>query len=103
MYGQREEKAKKKKKKNQSKIKLSFAADDEAEAEEDKEVVKKPKLGKDPNVDTSFLPDRDREEVERLQREELRQQWLKKQEETKGEALGTRAARCKVRSAHTSE
>ncbi|GAB5587624.1 hypothetical protein Unana1_02524 [Umbelopsis nana] len=82
-----EEKAKKKKKKNQSKIKLSFAADDEAEEEEDKEVVKKPKLGKDPNVDTSFLPDRDREEVERLQREELRQQWLKKQEETKEEVI----------------
>jgi protein FAM50 len=84
----REEKAKKKKKKNQSKIKLSFAEDDEEEPEpepETEEVAeKKRKLGKNPHVDTSFLPDREREELERLQREELRQNWLKKQEEMKG-------------------
>lgn len=67
-------------------MKLSFAADDEEHEEEndDKEIVKKPKFGKDPNVDTSFLPDREREEIERLQREELRKQWLKRQEDTKG-------------------
>jgi len=84
-----EEKAKKKKKKTQNKIKLSFAAEEEGvlSEEDNKEIVKKPKFGKDPNVDTSFLPDRDREEMERLQREELRQQWLKRQEETKEEDI----------------
>ncbi|PWZ02681.1 XAP5-domain-containing protein [Testicularia cyperi] len=40
---------------------------------------------KNPNVDTSFLPDRDREERERRMREELRQEWLRKQEEMKKE------------------
>ena len=41
---------------------LSFAGD-ECEDEEAESVVqlKKRKVGKDPNVDTSFLPDRDRE------------------------------------------
>lgn len=82
-----EGKIKKKKKKNTSKVKLSFAAEDEEEEEEndDKEFIKKPKFGKDPNVNTSFLPDREREELERIEREELRKQWLKRQEEIKGE------------------
>lgn len=42
---------------------LSFAGDGECEDEEAESVVqlKKRKVGKDPNVDTSFLPDRDRE------------------------------------------
>ena len=47
-------------------------------------IPKKTSL-KNPNVDTSFLPDRDREEAERRMREELRQEWLKKQEEMKKE------------------
>ena len=45
------------------------------------------KVKKNPNVDTSFLPDRDREEQERREREELRQEWLRKQEETKAEDI----------------
>ncbi|SJX60379.1 related to xap-5 protein [Sporisorium reilianum f. sp. reilianum] len=47
-------------------------------------LTKKTSL-KNPNVDTSFLPDRDREEAERRMREELRQEWLRKQEEMKKE------------------
>ncbi|SPO20919.1 related to xap-5 protein [Ustilago trichophora] len=47
-------------------------------------ILKKTSL-KNPNVDTSFLPDRDREEAERRMREELRQEWLRKQEEMKKE------------------
>ncbi|CAO3660183.1 unnamed protein product [Umbelopsis ramanniana] len=84
-----EGKIKKKKKKNTSKVKLSFAAEDEEEEEEndDKEIIKKPKFGKDPNVNTSFLPDREREELERIEREELRKQWLKRQEEIKDEDI----------------
>ncbi|KAF9984253.1 hypothetical protein BGZ65_000732 [Modicella reniformis] len=50
-------------------------------------VFKKPKFGKDPNIDTSFLPDREREEEERRVREELRQDWIKKQEEIKKEPI----------------
>lgn len=47
--------------------------------------VKKSKLKKNPNVDTSFLPDREREEAERKERERLRLEWLTKQEEIKAE------------------
>lgn len=49
--------------------------------------AKKPKFGKNPSVDTSFLPDRDREEQERREREELRKEWLRKQEEFKNEDI----------------
>lgn len=38
-------------------------------------------------MDTSFLPDREREEEERRTREELRQEWLRKQEELKLEEI----------------
>lgn len=50
-------------------------------------VVKKSKFGKDPNIDTSFLPDREREEEERRVREELRQEWLAKQKKIKDETI----------------
>ncbi|XP_020831273.1 protein FAM50A isoform X3 [Phascolarctos cinereus] len=49
---------------------------------------KKRKLGKNPDVDTSFLPDRDREEEENRLREELRQEWEAKQEKIKSEEIG---------------
>jgi protein FAM50 len=45
------------------------------------------KFTKNPHVDTSFLPDRAREESERLEREELRKQWLVRQEEIKLEPI----------------
>lgn len=93
--------------------KLSFADDEEEEESTEKEVKKRPlskgktiedddnnkeekdetpvfkksKFGKDPNIDTSFLPDREREEEERKVREELRQEWLKKQDEIKKETI----------------
>ncbi|RUP49514.1 XAP5, circadian clock regulator-domain-containing protein [Jimgerdemannia flammicorona] len=101
-----EEKVKKKRKKDKTKVKLSFAGDadegEDADADangdnnvtgsgdengDDKLVKKRPKLGKDPGVDTSFLPDREREESERKEREQLRQEWIKKQEELKNEAI----------------
>ena len=89
----REEKKAKKRKKS-AKSTLSFALDDE-EAEEsgvasldgDEPPMKRPKSRKNPEVDTSFLPDRDREEAERREREELRQEWLRKQEELKHEDM----------------
>ena len=108
----REEQKKKKKRKRAPKATLSFAVDDEeGEGEgddvrngdskgessrstpndetngEQSSVKKKAKLGKKPNVDTSFLPDRDREEEERREREKLRKEWLKRQVEIKQEEI----------------
>jgi hypothetical protein len=97
----REDQKKVKKRKKSSKATLSFALDDEGEGEggadstsgsatpnasADAENQRK-KFRKNPAVDTSFLPDREREEAERRQREELRQQWLKRQEEMKKEEI----------------
>ncbi|GAA5821525.1 hypothetical protein JCM10212_000135 [Sporobolomyces blumeae] len=45
------------------------------------------KLGKNPTVDTYFLPDREREEIERKERDELRKKWLKMQEDMKQEPI----------------
>ncbi|XP_037375088.1 protein FAM50B [Talpa occidentalis] len=44
-------------------------------------------LGKNPDVDTSFLPDRDREEEENRLREELRQEWEAQRERVKREEM----------------
>ncbi len=92
----RDEQKKVKKRKKVAKSTLSFALDDfEGDGEHDaggetKEIErpsKKAKSRKNPNVDTSFLPDREREEQERREREELRQEWLRKQEEMKNEEI----------------
>ena len=103
----RDEQKKSKKRKKAQKSTLSFALDDDegeekessadgtssnspapgSGADEDGKLAKKAKLGKNPAVDTSFLPDRDREEMERKEREELRQEWLRKQEELKNEDI----------------
>uniref|UniRef100_F7BXZ9 Family with sequence similarity 50 member A n=1 Tax=Equus caballus TaxID=9796 RepID=F7BXZ9_HORSE len=98
------EKLREKERKKEAKRKissLSFTLEEEEEAgEEEEEVViyeeelereeittKKRKLGKNPDVDTSFLPDRDREEEENRLREELRQEWEAKQEKIKSEEI----------------
>ncbi|XP_023189310.1 protein FAM50A [Xiphophorus maculatus] len=105
------EKQKEKKRKEEQKRKiasLSFNPDEEEEEDEDDDYdeddddddddknyeedqdcvpVKKKKLGKNPDVDTSFLPDRDREEEENRLREELRQEWELKQEKIKNEEI----------------
>ncbi|XP_071275552.1 protein FAM50A [Agelaius tricolor] len=71
---------------------LSFSLGEEEEEEDEgdeapEEAPKKRKLGKNPDVDTSFLPDRDREEEENRLREELRQEWEAKQEKIKNEEI----------------
>ncbi|KAI8093382.1 FAM50A protein [Halteromyces radiatus] len=82
---------KKKKRKKKQVMKLSFADDDEHEDQEQldikSDVPKKRKMAKDPSVDTSFLPDREREYAERLERENLRKEWLEKQEMLKNEKI----------------
>lgn len=45
------------------------------------------KIKKNPDVDTSFLPDREREEEENKMREELRQEWATKQNVLKEEEI----------------
>ncbi|KAJ8684575.1 hypothetical protein QAD02_020367 [Eretmocerus hayati] len=45
------------------------------------------KIKKNPDVDTSFLPDREREEEENKLREELRQEWSQKQNALKAEEI----------------
>lgn len=53
----------------------------------DESLPPKKKICKNPDVDTSFLPDREREEEERKLREELRQEWVQKQEKLKNEEI----------------
>ncbi|EDQ85791.1 uncharacterized protein MONBRDRAFT_28793 [Monosiga brevicollis MX1] len=65
---------------------LSFGGDEEEE-EDEAPLPPKKRLGKNPEVDTSFLPDREREEQERLRREELRKEWVEKQEEMRNEPI----------------
>ncbi|EPQ28710.1 uncharacterized protein PFL1_03514 [Pseudozyma flocculosa PF-1] len=110
----RTEEKKKRKDKKGAKAKLSFALDDEEDddasasssinlkrkrngaasasgagdggADDSASPIPLKKASfKNPNVDTSFLPDRNREEEERRIREELRQEWLRKQDEMKNE------------------
>jgi len=90
------------------KNKLSFALEEEGEEEEEKEEeetggrareaetmaeegsgppLKKVKFGKDPTIDTSFLPDREREIREQEEREQLAQEWREKQEQVKREEI----------------
>ena len=96
----REEQKKVKKRKKYAKATLSFALDDEADGADadsgsatpdgganDENQVQRKKFRKNPAVDTSFLPDREREEAERRQREKLRQEWLKRQEQMKQEEI----------------
>ncbi|KAG1832073.1 XAP5, circadian clock regulator-domain-containing protein [Suillus variegatus] len=90
---------KKVKKRKKTKATLSFAMDDEGDVEGDtssrqspevqtgEQPSKRAKFRKNPNVDTSFLPDREREEAERKERERLRQEWIRRQEELKQEEI----------------
>lgn len=74
-----------------AKAKLSFALDEEEEdggeesAENGQKDKKKP--GKNPFVDTTFLPDREREEEERKIREQLSVEWEKEQEKVKNQMI----------------
>lgn len=65
-----------------SKKTLSWAATDDTI---DEPVFKK--LRKNPDVDTSFLPDREREEGENRLREELRQEWVAQQATLKDQEI----------------
>ncbi|XP_040823141.1 protein FAM50A-like [Ochotona curzoniae] len=90
------EKLREKERKEEAKRKisgLSFTLEEEEGAVHEEELemeqltTKRRKLGKNPDVDTSFLPDREREEQENRLREELRQEWEAKQGKIKSEEI----------------
>jgi len=91
----REKDRKRKKQKKDAKSKLSFADDEEEFGNEDDDAnveafPKKTKfasVGKNPEVDTAFLPDRDRENAETAERERLKREYLEKQDKIKSEKL----------------
>ncbi|KOX71060.1 Protein FAM50 like protein [Melipona quadrifasciata] len=60
-------------------------SEEEVESKDIEPVIKK--IKKNPDVDTSFLPDREREEEENRLREELRQEWARKQNALKEEEI----------------
>ncbi|BES98456.1 Protein FAM50 homolog [Nesidiocoris tenuis] len=71
-------------------LSFSLGGDEDEEANEKAEeevVIKKKKIKKNPEVDTSFLPDREREEQEERLREELRQEWAARQSSLKEEDI----------------
>lgn len=86
-----------KRKKRRIKVdsRLSFNDEIENESDEDDTEAKiqeakkfgNGKLGKDPTVETSFLPDSEREAEEQAERERLRKQWLREQELIRNEPL----------------
>ncbi|KRZ62759.1 Protein FAM50 -like protein, partial [Trichinella nativa] len=76
----------------QKRCTLSFDPDEEADDEEldyhsSSTLLKKKKVTKDPTVDTSFLPDKEREEEENKIREQLRLEWTSLQENIKNEEI----------------
>ncbi|KAH9603022.1 hypothetical protein KSS87_008927 [Heliosperma pusillum] len=84
---------KRKKKKRKTNFRLSFSqAPDQLEPNEETKTQnlvqqKCAKLGKDPTVETSFLPDTDREAEEQAERERLKRLWLLHQQIIKNEPL----------------
>ncbi|XP_011189135.2 protein FAM50 homolog [Zeugodacus cucurbitae] len=57
------------------------------EIDDDSIPSKKKKIFKNPEVDTSFLPDREREEQENRLREQLRQEWVMQQAALKDQEI----------------
>jgi len=78
----------KKRKSKVSKTALSFAEDldDNGEEVEAQALVKK-RVVKNPNVNTSFLPDRERELQEIEKRKQLTEEWNREQDKKKAEKL----------------
>ncbi|KAI9295137.1 FAM50A protein [Neoconidiobolus thromboides FSU 785] len=88
--------SKNKKKKKSVGNTLSFSFEDEEEGGDSQvtkikiileETGKVKKFGKDPTVDTSFLPDKEREEEEIRLKEQFKTEWLQRQEELKEEMI----------------
>lgn len=72
---------------NESSAKPSRSASVFEGDEETTTKRKRLKLGKDPSVNTSFLPDREREEQERIEKERKHKEWVYEQEQIKAEEV----------------
>jgi len=83
----KEAKKKQKRQKNRSTLSFDIDQDEEDEEEKEEELVLTKKRKKNPNVDTSFLPDREREEQDNLLKERIRKEWVTKQENLKNEEI----------------
>lgn len=81
-----EKRAKRRKEQARSAAALSFSLDEDAE-----EAAPPPKRRvrsvRNPEVDTSYLPDRERADAERREREELRGEWHERQNKLKAEEI----------------
>ena len=78
----------KKRKSKVSKTALSFAEDLDDNGEEvEAEAMVKKRVVKNPNVNTSFLPDRERELQEIEKRKQLTEEWNREQDKKKAEKL----------------
>ncbi|KAK1304160.1 Protein XAP5 CIRCADIAN TIMEKEEPER [Acorus calamus] len=83
---------KRKKRKTRGNSRLSFAdeiedgSEEEGSGNESSKFING-KLGKDPTVETSFLPDSEREAEEQAERERLARQWQREQEQIRNEPL----------------
>lgn len=69
------------------KVKQEDNSSNDGQDSEEESFVPIKKIRKNPDVDTSFLPDREREEQENQLREELRQEWAAKQNQLKEEEI----------------
>ncbi|KAL7072551.1 hypothetical protein ACQ4LE_007896 [Meloidogyne hapla] len=66
---------------------LSFKNFDDEDEDGEPVVIVKKRLGMDPTVDTSFLPDRERDEQIQRERERIGAEWLEMQEKEKNEEI----------------
>ena len=62
-------------------------ASQDQDPDQDAPARKVKRITKDPKANTVGLPDRERDELDRLERERLRKQWLAEQERIKGETI----------------
>ncbi|XP_065066853.1 protein FAM50A-like [Rhopilema esculentum] len=86
----RERKRKKQEAKEKAKQSSTLSFDLDEDVEEEEVAFEPPparKITKNPDVDTSFLPDREREEQEKKERERLRQEWVETQKRIKEEEV----------------
>ena len=72
---------------------LSFAGDDDEiddaldDGLSDEDANAEKTIVKNPEVDTSFLPDKEREQRAKMERERLQKEWLERQGKMKDEML----------------
>lgn len=82
-----EEKEEEKEQDHEIKEEKEMEKSEDSSGKDGKEQKRKKRFGMNPEVDTSFLPDRDRDEEENKLREQLRQQWEDQQEQVKNEDI----------------